>query len=132
MNSFCLIIYCWVCVTEAFNIDQLYFDKIDDNGAIPDGVVTSIIQDSQGFIWLGTMYGLIRYDGYEFRIFVNKSADPRSLGGNYIKALCLSKDGKLWIGTSSDGVSVFDPSTNLFSNYDHSPSNPKSLSHSRI
>jgi serine phosphatase RsbU (regulator of sigma subunit)/ligand-binding sensor domain-containing protein len=64
--------------------------------------VFSILQDSYGFIWIGTADGLNRYDGFEFKVYKNDPADSMSLpGGGEIWAICEDADKNLWIGGQS-------------------------------
>ena len=74
--------------------------------SIPEGLsnptVFSVIQDSYGFIWIGTADGLNRYDGYEFKVYKNDPADSMSLpGGGEICAIAEDANGNLWIGGQS-------------------------------
>src|SRR4051794_33970147 len=55
-----------------------------------------IVQDDQGFVWFGTRYGLYRYDGYTFKVFVRDARNPNSLDGVVIKSLFKDRDGALW------------------------------------
>lgn len=73
-------------------------------------IVTSLAQDQQGFIWIGTQAGLVRYDAYRFEKF----SDQHFLASEYIKCLWAAPDGRLWIGTMSSGVFIFDPRDNQF------------------
>ncbi|MEO8378748.1 MAG: two-component regulator propeller domain-containing protein [Acidobacteriota bacterium] len=90
--------------------------------AIPDDVpahlCSAIGQDSSGFMWFGTQGGLVRYDGNEFRVFRSNPSDPTTLAGNYVRALLVASDGRLWVGTFSGGLSVFDPRTETFTRFD--------------
>ncbi len=94
----------------------------------PHPAVNAVLQDAQGWLWIGTDEGLLRYDGYRIRKFVHDDADPTSLGGDFITALWLGKDGRLWVGTFSNGVSVFDPRSEQFTHLRHDPAQPASLS----
>jgi len=107
--------------------DDANFETIGDRSSIYDGVVTALAQDKAGFIWIGTPNGLIRFDGYQFRRYAFDPADVNSIGGNFVRVLLMASDGKLWIGTDADGVSVFDPATKKFTRYANDPSQPQSL-----
>ena len=89
--------------------------------AIPDDVpahlCSAIAQDSRGFLWFGTQGGLVRYDGTEMRVFRTSNSDPSTIAGNYVRALLPSRDGRLWVGTFSGGLSVYDPSTETFTRF---------------
>ena len=100
------------------------FETVGDRSSIYDGVVTTMAQDASGLIWIGTPNGLIRFDGYQFRRYAFDPFDPHSIGGNFIRALLVASDGKLWIGTDADGVSVFDPATGYFNHFTNSPDDP--------
>ncbi len=110
-------------------VGELYFESV---GAMPGNVVTALTQDHAGFLWIGTQNGLLRYDGYDFLHFQHDPADPTSIGANYIRALWLADDGRLWIGTTSNGISIYDPTTLAFRHIRHDPANPHSLPHRRV
>lgn len=86
--------------------------------------VTSIVQDNDGFIWIGTRGGLNRYDGYEFKIYNQVPGDSSSLVNPSVESLFVDSNGKIWIGTKSGGISKYDPISGIFknivSNYKHS------------
>ncbi len=117
---------------DIFDLGDLYFETVGDNETIPQGIVTTIAEDGHGLLWIGTQNGLVRYDGYRFRLFSHDPDDPESLSGNYIRTLWLASDGRLWIGTQTDGISVYDHRTDRFTRYRHQADNPNSLSHNRI
>jgi signal transduction histidine kinase/ligand-binding sensor domain-containing protein len=105
-----------------------YFEPIGDTEMVPDGIVTALRQDRQGFIWIGTQAGLLRYDGYRFRRFLHGKQAQGSLAGDFILSLWPSPDGTLWIGTDADGLSHFDALHETFENFRHDPRAPDSLS----
>ncbi|WP_374581953.1 two-component regulator propeller domain-containing protein [Pseudoduganella sp.] len=104
--------------------------------ALPDDVpahlTTAMTQDAQGLLWIGTQGGLVRYDGYGYKVFRARPGDPQALGGSYIRALHAARDGRLWVGTISSGLSVFDPRTERFTQYRHDPRQPDSLASDRV
>lgn len=79
--------------------------------------VTSIVQDQDGFIWIGTRGGLNRYDGYEFKIFNQVPGDTNSLVNPSVESLFVDSKGNLWIGTKSGGVSKYNSKTGQFQNF---------------
>jgi ligand-binding sensor domain-containing protein len=93
---------------------------------IPAHLTTALAQDHNGFLWIGTQDGLVRYDGYQFKTFQSK------LGGSYIRTLYVASDGRLWIGTFSAGLLVIDPKYETFIHYRHISDNPNSLTHDRV
>ncbi len=80
-------------------------------GVIPRGVVATIAQDRAGFLWLATGDGLVRYDGYRYRAQEFDSPDPTLRNLGWIRALLPSRDGRLWIGTETRGLAVYDPAS---------------------
>jgi signal transduction histidine kinase/ligand-binding sensor domain-containing protein len=91
-----------------------------ENG-LPQNTVQALAQTRDGFIWLGTEVGLVRFDGNSFTIFDQNS--KTSLPGNDIRCLLATNDGSLWIGTTDgvahlkdDRVSIFNKSNGLPSN----------------
>lgn len=106
-----LALFAAVPQAGAVNPGARYFThlKTTDSG-LSYNCVHAIIQDSRGFIWLGTSDGLNRYDGMRFRTF-----HKNELGGNsgFIVSLCEDDRGDIWIGTDS-GVVLYDAATDRF------------------
>ena len=90
------------------------FQTIGDEQHIPDTVVTRLLQDSQGFIWIGTPSGLIRYDGYRFKRYLHMANKENSLGGNFIVDMTITPDGKMWVISEPGGVAIYQPDTDDF------------------
>jgi len=87
------------------------------NLSVDDGLshtdITAIKQDKFGFIWIGTLFGLDRFDGYKTKLFYNANEPKHSALKNRIKSICLAEDGNIWIG-SEDGIQYFDPRTEKY------------------
>ena len=79
-------------------------------------VVGVIVQDDQGFMWFGAPYGLTRYDGYTFKLFVHDPRNPNSLSGTYVYSLFKDHNGSLWVGCDQF-LNRFDPATETFKQY---------------
>jgi signal transduction histidine kinase/ligand-binding sensor domain-containing protein len=77
----------------------------------------SIVKDNSNFIWFGTIDGLYRYDGFNFKIYRAKENTLNSLSNNTIRALAIDKENKLWIGTQGGGLNVLDLKSGKFKYY---------------
>jgi len=65
---------------------------------LSQSAVNSILQDSLGFLWIGTSEGLNKYDGYSFQQF-HYHSDTMSLSSNAIRCLAEGREGVIWVGT---------------------------------
>jgi signal transduction histidine kinase/ligand-binding sensor domain-containing protein len=74
-------------------------------------------------MWFGTQYGLDRYDGYEYKVFVHDSARESSLNCVYIHSLFKDRSGTLWVGCDSS-LDRFDSVTETFTHYQIVPAAP--------
>ncbi len=93
---------------------NLHFEHLSVEQGLSQSIVTSIIQDKNGFLWFGTEDGLNCYDGYQFKIYKHDPDDSLSLSDNGV--MCLYKDRKknLWIGTDKRGLNKYDYKTGKF------------------
>ena len=107
---------------------QPRFVSVGDAGVITDGVVSAIAQDAQGLVWVGTSAGLLRYDGYQFHAFKFIKDDTRNAGTSFVRSILPIADGRLWIGTESDGLGLFDPRSEQWTFYRSEVGNPAALS----
>ena len=63
--------------------------------------ITQIYQDKDGYIWIGTEYGLNKYDGYRFTTYLHDKENPNTLSSNVISCLFQDSSGTLWVGTQT-------------------------------
>jgi signal transduction histidine kinase/ligand-binding sensor domain-containing protein len=75
-----------------------------DNG-LPQNSVRSIIQTRDGYLWLTTFDGLVRFDGVRFTVF--DKSNTKGLSSNRFVSLYEDKDGTLWIGTGDGGLTFY-------------------------
>ena len=80
------------------------------------GLIASICQDRNGSIWIGTDYGLNRFDGYKFQEFLHNDSDPWSICDNTVVCLLSDRKGRLWVGTNH-GLDRFDDAMEGFVHY---------------
>jgi ligand-binding sensor domain-containing protein len=95
-------------------------------------VVRAVVQDIDGFIWVGTEDGLNKFDGYDFKIYRSIRSDSSSLPDNFIYSLTPASDGGIWVGTNSGGLAKYNKTTDSFKSYQHDPNNIASLSSNRV
>lgn len=88
------------------------------NEGLSNSQVTTLFQDSRGFIWVGTTDGLNRYDGYDFSVYRHHPMDTTSIAGNYIQAITETSDNNIWVGTRNSGIAIWDKKTGTFINLD--------------
>ena len=79
-------------------------------------LISSLCQDRQGYIWVGTDYGLNKFDGYYFTPYLHDEADTTSLSVNVIVCLYCDRDGQLWVGTNH-GIDRYDAARDCFVHY---------------
>jgi signal transduction histidine kinase/ligand-binding sensor domain-containing protein/DNA-binding response OmpR family regulator len=103
--------------------DKYRFSRLDISQGLSHNEVTSFFRDQKGFLWLGTMSGLNRYDGSNFKIFRHDLRDPTSINDDFISQIWEGPGKRLWIATRK-GFVIYDPRTEKF---DH---RPQSLFHS--
>jgi ligand-binding sensor domain-containing protein len=73
------------------------YDSWDSDSGLPQNSVETILQTLDGYLWVGTEEGLVRFDGVHFEVFDTRNTNV--LGDDFIQALCQTRDGALWIGT---------------------------------
>lgn len=86
------------------------------HGLMSSSLANKICQDAYGYIWVGTEYGLNKFDGYRFTPYLHHEGDTTSIQSNIITAFAVGRDKTLWIG-SNKGLSRYDYATNTFVNY---------------
>jgi signal transduction histidine kinase/ligand-binding sensor domain-containing protein len=110
----------------------LSFNELGVNRGIDARVISSVLVDRQGFLWIGSRGGLYRYDGYEALRFTPDPKDPQSITDSDIRHLYQARDGSLWIATNTGGLSRLDPETGRFRNFRHDPDDPATLSYDSV
>ena len=96
-------------VAEA-KIPDIKFRRLDTRHGLSNSQVNCILQDSRGYVWVSTPFGLCRYDGYRFRNFYSYERDTTTLKSNRVDNIQEAYDGKLWLDHGM-AYSVYDPVT---------------------
>jgi signal transduction histidine kinase/ligand-binding sensor domain-containing protein len=95
------------------------FTSFNINNGLSGNWINCVLEDSRGYMWIGTRYGLVRYDGYKFKSYNPIKGDEQSLSGNRITKLFEDKTNNLWIGSWQSGISKYDRERDKFVNFNY-------------
>lgn len=101
-----------ICVIAELGAQEMSFSYITSEDGISQSEVYCFLQDSGGYMWIGTLDGLNRYDGYTVKTFQMSEEVPNGLTHNTIYSLAEDKFGRIWIGTA-EGLNMYDPKSQL-------------------
>src|SRR3989337_3023669 len=90
------------------------FARLDATDGLSHNRVTSIYKDRTGFLWIATISGLNRFDGYTIKVYRHDPDDSTSLPHDDIRGLFESPDGRMCVVTAS-GVCFYNPRDETFS-----------------
>lgn len=114
-NCLALSLSSWPARAERWDaLADTVFQNYGRYQGLPHIVPTTLVQDRQGFIWIGTQGGLARWDGYRFHSYRADPSRPGSLPDDWIQRLFVDAGGRLWVGGSAGGLSRFDGATDQF------------------
>jgi ligand-binding sensor domain-containing protein len=94
------------------NILNIRSEYYSIHNGLNSSEIFGIHESDDGFIWLATNNGLVRYDGHTFKTFNFNVDDSTTISSNYIKRSCLDRHGQIWLA-STDFLDVFDTKTLL-------------------
>ncbi|WPP50706.1 hybrid sensor histidine kinase/response regulator transcription factor [Catalinimonas niigatensis] len=92
---------------------EVRFSHLDINQGLSNNQVNAIWKDQQGFMWFGTLSGLNRYDGYNFKVYKFDHQDSTSIADSYIEKIFEDHQGNLWVRTRR-GLNVYDQVQDAF------------------
>ena len=86
------------------------FRRLNTREGLSNSMVNCIYRDSQGYVWLGTGYGLNRYDGYRIRTYFSYDKDTTTLRNNRVDEIQEANGGRLWLKQGMN-YTLYDPVT---------------------
>ncbi len=95
---------------------DIQFSPPNTAGGLSQTKAGQITQDDQGFIWFGTQYGLDRFDGYSYKVFVHDPLNPASLSGVFVESLFKDRAGTIWVGCEGF-LNRFNRTTETFTRF---------------
>ncbi|HKI45718.1 MAG TPA: two-component regulator propeller domain-containing protein, partial [Balneolales bacterium] len=115
-NSIC-------CSAQSRLPAELHFNRLTVKNGLPEGTVISMVQDKEGYIWMSTQQGLVRYDGYHARVYTMGIKDPHKMS---IWSLFQDREGRLWAG-GSNTIYLYNRTLDRFTRYRITSSIPDSV-----
>lgn len=114
LRTAALLVACmgWLCA--AGQQPHFQFSHLDISRGLSNNQVNSFLKDQKGFLWIGTMSGLNRYDGYQFRVFRHDLRDTNTLSDDYISKIMEGPGERLWIQARSNSLTIYNPVSESF------------------
>ena len=129
--SIIITVFC-IPVNSFANSSSIKFENFDMNSGLSAMSISSIIQDNDGYLWLGTSNGLNRFDGNEFVSYRYDRDDRYTLSGNGINVLYEDSNNNIWVGTNTTGLNKFNKNTGKSVRYQHDRNDSESLSNDSV
>ncbi|HEV2331069.1 MAG TPA: two-component regulator propeller domain-containing protein [Verrucomicrobiae bacterium] len=101
---FCFALFAAAGVLAAASDSPFTVDSWTAENGLPDNEVFSVVQSKDGYLWIGTLHGLVRFDGNQFTWF--DEMNTPGLNSDWIVFLYEDRQTNLWIGTQSSGLAV--------------------------
>ena len=100
-----------VCLTESlYAAPRYYFKQISLENGLSQSSVKCVLVDERGVMWIGTRFGLNRFDREKITVYQEERENPHSLPYNDIVFLEEDAEGNIWVGTCC-GLAYFDRGT---------------------
>jgi len=87
------------------------FEPVGEPGALRDNIVSALALDTQGFLWLGTPDGAVRYDGYALQRYPLTGTADLPVPDQFTRALLADRRGGLWMSAGGSGLAWLDPAS---------------------
>ncbi|MCF8242947.1 MAG: hypothetical protein K9J16_16330 [Melioribacteraceae bacterium] len=110
-----LIILNTICYSGEKN--KFRIENISLEEGVSHNTAFTIFQDSRGFIWFGTMFGLVRFDGVDYTIFNHNPNSENSISFDDVVTISEDRGGSIWIGTYGGGLNKLNPVTEKFERF---------------
>ncbi len=117
-----MLLWClaYISAWSSLVAQPVTFERISAENGLSSDRINALVQDSSGFLWIGTASGLNRYDGRSFTKWFHDGTDTTSLSSHNILSLHSGSAGEVWVGTD-DGLNCYDPQNGNFRRYLNQP-----------
>ncbi len=116
MKNVALLLFSLVCSNLSLAQQQVRFQNFNTRDGLSHSQVNCLLEDSRGFLWIGTEFGLNRFDGVTFEKWYHIPGDSTSLINNNIYYITEDLRHHLWISTEK-GISIYDIQTGRFNSF---------------
>jgi len=135
MKRYLFICFFLVITSLSLNVKGQLFETFVEHYTVDNGLsqstVLCILQDSRGYLWVGTQDGLNKFDGYSFHFYKFNPLDTNSISSNWINSIVEDKSGNVWIGTQN-GLNMIERKSGKIIRFLHDPNNPASISENEV
>ena len=114
-----------ICIAQNTQPNELHFNRLSIKNGLPEDVINAMLQDKEGYIWISTQAGLVRFDGYKTKVYQFGMEDPNHAS---VQTIYEDRSGELWIGTWLEGLYHYDRATDTFEYYKHEAKDINSVS----
>ncbi|KAF0249194.1 MAG: Signal transduction histidine kinase, partial [bacterium] len=112
IGTIILMVGLFICPKQSYGEEvRTHFDLFTQEQGLSNNAIRCVLQDSKGFLWVGTEYGLNRYDGHNFKNYVY----PNSLPAKAVLSMYEDRSGTLWLGTPDSGLLRYNADKDVFS-----------------
>lgn len=130
MMAFLLPVAAW-SQPATLSTKRIRLEQFPQSLILSQGSINCITQDNEGYLWIGTWSGLIRYNGHSTTLFQAENG-PGKLKSNKISCIYEDKKGNLWIGTHTGGLFRYKKERSEFVQFLHDPADRKSIANNNI
>ena len=114
MKKLFIIILLLCCTTAQAQYKKPYFNTLTVQNGLPENFIQATLEDKNGYLWMGTQNGLVRYDGYRFKPYPIFNTTGNIVSPIAIKSLMQDRKGKIWAYTRENGIYSYDVQANKF------------------
>lgn len=112
-----LISCCCLSLITRAQSAHLFFDRLDIKKGLPESNVSTIKEDSEGYIWLSTQNGLVRYDGYRYKIYRLGSQKLNRQVATLVFSIVEDNNKNIWVSTLVNGLFRYNRQTDTFQQF---------------
>ena len=120
LNKYLTMVFLLICIFTGSSGQEIRFRPYNMNSGLSHNSGLALLQDRDGYIWIGTRDGLNRFDGIDFILFRHNFFDSLSLSNNQVNCLLEGSDNCIWIGTAN-GLNRFRRETGKFERFMNFP-----------